>query len=177
MYYMNRDGFTLLAMGFTGKKALEFKLKYIEAFNKMEAMLLEHPSVQQVPTSSIEYMKARSLLQCLKEYRDVLNDEANHAIQSHIVEFLTGESLHKTLHTIESVKQKEWYTTGEIAAIAKTGVQKVASISKRYGIRTDPKYSNYVQNQKSRAFYLPIKYNEEGKHRLLSLLGSIHSVV
>lgn len=36
MYYMNRDGFTLLAMGFTGKKALEFKLKYIDAFNKME---------------------------------------------------------------------------------------------------------------------------------------------
>lgn len=36
MYYMNRDGFSLLVMGFTGKKALEFKLKYIEAFNKME---------------------------------------------------------------------------------------------------------------------------------------------
>lgn len=36
MYIMNRDGFTLLVMGFTGKKALEFKLQYIEAFNKME---------------------------------------------------------------------------------------------------------------------------------------------
>lgn len=35
--YMNRDGFTLLAMGFTGKKALNFKLKYIEAFNQMES--------------------------------------------------------------------------------------------------------------------------------------------
>lgn len=34
--YMNRDGFSLLAMGFTGKKALSFKLQYIEAFNKME---------------------------------------------------------------------------------------------------------------------------------------------
>ena len=29
MIYMNRDGFTLLAMSFTGKKAMEFKLKYI----------------------------------------------------------------------------------------------------------------------------------------------------
>lgn len=36
MFYMNRDGFTLLAMGFTGNKALEFKLKYIKAFNNME---------------------------------------------------------------------------------------------------------------------------------------------
>lgn len=36
MFIMNRDGFTLLAMGFNGEKALEFKIKYIEAFNKME---------------------------------------------------------------------------------------------------------------------------------------------
>ena len=41
MYYMNRDGFTLLAMGFTGSKAMEFKLKYIEAFNKMEKQIKE----------------------------------------------------------------------------------------------------------------------------------------
>ena len=41
MYYMNRDGFTLLAMGFTGKDAMKFKLEYIEAFNKMEQMIKE----------------------------------------------------------------------------------------------------------------------------------------
>lgn len=38
-YLMNRDGFTLLVMGFTGKEALEWKLKYIEAFNNMEKAL------------------------------------------------------------------------------------------------------------------------------------------
>lgn len=37
--YMTKDGFTLLAMGFTGKKALEFKLAYIDQFNKMEEQL------------------------------------------------------------------------------------------------------------------------------------------
>ena len=30
MYYINRDGFTFLVMGFTGKKANEWKWKYIE---------------------------------------------------------------------------------------------------------------------------------------------------
>ena len=35
-YIMNRDGFSLLVMGFTGKKALEWKLQYIKAFNQME---------------------------------------------------------------------------------------------------------------------------------------------
>lgn len=36
MFYINRDGFTLLAMGFSGQKALTWKMKYIESFNKME---------------------------------------------------------------------------------------------------------------------------------------------
>lgn len=36
MYEMNRDGFSLLAMGFTGDKALKWKLQYISAFNAME---------------------------------------------------------------------------------------------------------------------------------------------
>lgn len=39
-YEITRDGFSLLVMGFTGKKALEWKLKYIEAFNLMERKLL-----------------------------------------------------------------------------------------------------------------------------------------
>ncbi len=38
-FLMDRDGFSLLCMGFTGKKALEWKLKYINAFNKMEEKL------------------------------------------------------------------------------------------------------------------------------------------
>ena len=39
MYLMNKDGFSLLVMGFTGKEALKWKIKYIEAFNDMEQYL------------------------------------------------------------------------------------------------------------------------------------------
>lgn len=39
MYEITRDGFTLLAMGFTGAKAMEFKIKYINAFNEMAEMI------------------------------------------------------------------------------------------------------------------------------------------
>jgi len=41
-YHLTRDGFTLLAFGFTGKKAMAFKLAYIDAFNRMEAELSGH---------------------------------------------------------------------------------------------------------------------------------------
>lgn len=46
MFVMNRDGFTLLAMGFSGEKALEFKIAYIDAFNKMEAELKSQQTKQ-----------------------------------------------------------------------------------------------------------------------------------
>lgn len=45
MYLMNRDGFSLLVMGFTGKAALEWKLKYIAAFNAMEKKLAQRPQL------------------------------------------------------------------------------------------------------------------------------------
>lgn len=47
MYLMNRDGFSLLAMGFTGKEAVQWKLKYIEAFNRMERELAEQHKSRQ----------------------------------------------------------------------------------------------------------------------------------
>lgn len=40
-YLMNRDGFSLLVMGFTGKEALKWKLDYIHAFNSMESIIRE----------------------------------------------------------------------------------------------------------------------------------------
>lgn len=39
MYELTRDAFVLIVMGFTGKKALQWKIDYINAFNKMEAEL------------------------------------------------------------------------------------------------------------------------------------------
>lgn len=54
--FMNRDGFTLLSMGFTGKQALAFKLKYIDAFNQMEQQI-EQTGGYQVPTNMAEALR------------------------------------------------------------------------------------------------------------------------
>lgn len=53
IYFMNRDGFTLIAMGYTGSKAMEFKLKYIEAFNQMEKKIKEETQFR-LPTNLAE---------------------------------------------------------------------------------------------------------------------------
>lgn len=55
MYLMNRDGFSLLAMGFTGKEAVQWKLKYIEAFNQMEKQLAaQHKEQRAVQDANIQ---------------------------------------------------------------------------------------------------------------------------
>ena len=41
MYIMDRDGFSVIAMGFTGDKAMDFKVEFISAFNAMEKKLKE----------------------------------------------------------------------------------------------------------------------------------------
>ena len=45
-FLMNRDGFSLLVMGFTGKEAMAWKIKYIQAFNEMEKRLKEPAPLQ-----------------------------------------------------------------------------------------------------------------------------------
>lgn len=64
-FIMNRDGFTLLAMGFTGKKALKFKLDYIAAFNAMEKALKE----QQKPLTSAQMFAMQANINLEHEQR------------------------------------------------------------------------------------------------------------
>jgi Rha family phage regulatory protein len=52
-YRITRDGFTLLAMGFTGKEAMQWKVAYLTAFNKMEQQLLAAERKPVIPPEKI----------------------------------------------------------------------------------------------------------------------------
>lgn len=73
-YDMDRDGFVLLAMGFTGKKALKWKLKYIEAFNNMEAQLRQPMAIDfsdpKVALGFIEHLSSQ-----VKEKEAVIEEQ------------------------------------------------------------------------------------------------------
>lgn len=83
MYYMTRDGFSLLAMGFTGSKAMEWKLKYIQAFNAMErkltmpesddmilsrAVLIANKKVEQLQSTNIQLVQENAKLKPASDY-------------------------------------------------------------------------------------------------------------
>ncbi len=58
-YLMTRDGFTLLTMGFTGNRALEWKIKFIEAFGKIENMLLTEVPKLRARIAELEQSQAQ----------------------------------------------------------------------------------------------------------------------
>lgn len=72
MYQMNKDGFTLLVMGYTGQKATNFKLRYIEAFNEMEETLKNQPSQLRLPKNNEE------MLQVIQSANEEQNKRIDH---------------------------------------------------------------------------------------------------
>lgn len=101
MFYMNRDGFTLLAMGFTGKKALEFKLKYIDAFNKMEEALKP-----KLPTN---YKEALLQLVAAEEEKEQLQ------LENKILDQRVSEMEPKVTYVDEVLKSTDLMVTTQIA--------------------------------------------------------------
>lgn len=70
-FELTKDGFTLLAMGFTGEKALAFKVAYIDRFNRMEA-LLKAEATAALAADEIAKIVDRRVAELLQDQRAVL---------------------------------------------------------------------------------------------------------
>lgn len=101
-YLLTRDGFSLLVMGFTGSKALQWKLKYIEAFNQMEQAIknpYSHLSkeLQAIFTLDIEQQRIKSDVKELKEGMPLFNVECKELqalVRKKGIEILGGKVSH-----------------------------------------------------------------------------------
>ena len=69
-FRMNKDGFVLLVSGFTGKKALKFKLDYISKFNAMEHYIQEQQQAQFFAPETVEQQIKREQLAIAKQNSD-----------------------------------------------------------------------------------------------------------
>lgn len=145
-YEMTRDGFSLLVMGFTGSKALEWKLKYIQAFNEMEKAL-RNPKTKTVKTdedkakalevrmmnAKARLMKAQAeqskvLLECAKI--SSLSDVSRNCIVAKAVELATGEQI------VALPKIEKTYTATEIGDMFGVSANKIGRIAKEYNLKT-----------------------------------------
>lgn len=114
MFTMTKDGFSFLVMGYTGKKAAQFKEAYINAFNKMESEI----------RSSI---KPKSQLEILQMSINQLVEQ-EHRLSS------VERDVAETKNEIAEMKQ-ERIENGKLLLEAEVSGNKVPEISMRNKIR------------------------------------------
>ena len=124
-YILTRDGFALLAMGFTGKKAIAFKIAYINEFNEMEKKLkelnvarLEYPEL----TEAIKSMHAEPKFFHYSNEADMFNQiilgvKAKAFRQKHNLE--KGDSIrpYLTPFQAEAMRKLQQFDVGLVVAV------------------------------------------------------------
>lgn len=77
MYYLTKDGFTFLVMGYRGKKAAEFKESYISQFNKMESVLKEKSTKDWLETRQQGKLTRKAETDVIKELVDYAKEQGS----------------------------------------------------------------------------------------------------
>lgn len=143
-YLMNRDGFSLLVMGFTGKDALQWKMKYIAAFNEMEAKLNGKP-VSLLKEKEIEARLNNSRARIASEFRKIAEKtdilEYKHICQQKAAEVLSGVPL----LPMEEAKEIT-YSATDIGKMFGVSANKIGAIANKYNLKT-PQYGKYFYSK------------------------------
>ena len=143
-YLMNRDGFTLLAMGFTGKDALHWKMKYIAAFNEMEAKLNGKP-VSLLKEKEIEARLNNSRARIASEFRKIAEKtdipEYKHICQQRAAEVLSGIPL----LPMEEAKEIT-YSATDIGKMYGVSANKIGTLANKHNLKT-PQYGKYFYSK------------------------------
>lgn len=142
MYYMNRDGFTFIAMGFTGVKADTFKLKYIEAFNQLEN---EHKQ-RQIDTEEL----SPELKMFNQIFKSVANQELENKKLNHKVDNIAEiVSLNTTdwRKTSQSIIRKIALAQGGYGAYKEVGSDAYAETDRRAGANLKIRLTNLKKNR------------------------------
>lgn len=143
-YLMNRDGFSLLVMGFTGKDALHWKMKYIAAFNEMEAKLNGKP-VSLLKEREIEARLNNSRARIASEFRKIAEKtdipEYKHICQQRAAEVLSGIPL----LPMEEAKEIT-YSATDIGKMLGVSANKIGTLANKHNMKT-PQYGKYFYSK------------------------------
>jgi len=193
-YSMTKDGFTFLAMGYTGSEAARFKELYIAEFNRM-AEALNGPKVPTVAISEQppfpEYDQITKLLQMLRIgiREQLFTASTEQALRNQIARTVfpqlqisrdsagqvgsqTLRALSREVFTLPNgvSPTERWYLTSEIANLANVSIQMVAAMSSRHNMRTPDKSRMAKTNPGKLSGLVQVMYNEDAKNELLQLL-------
>lgn len=108
MYLMNKDGFTFLVMGFNGKLANEWKIKYIQAFNAMERQIKDGlPSTPEEKLDLLVEVAHNQKAKVEKIDERVTHLEKNARIDPTQYGYI-GNLVNKRLQAVKEVYKYQW---------------------------------------------------------------------
>ena len=125
MFEMTRAGFSVLAMGFTGKKALEWKIKYEEAFSSLEAALLRQANLSwqdQRSQGKIARREVADTIQAFIAYAEAQGSKNAHHYYKHVTTatykalFIIKDQGGKSFRDLLDSMQLSFLTTAEYVA-------------------------------------------------------------
>lgn len=128
-YQITRDGFTFLAMGFTGKKAARFKEAYIEAFNQLERQAQPQPpalpphmithnylvSIENGQVTSSRYLPPGTFVGTLEELEQTFRSHGKTVVDTQWLQMFTAcadqvyrdsENLARNLVNLEALRSE-----------------------------------------------------------------------
>ena len=143
-YLMNKNGFSLIVMGFTGKKAIQWKIEYITAFEQMEQYLKQlqvssiDKKVLDCKYDEVQMEKSKLWLELvdkvdIKEYKQMA--------KSYAFNTLAGSNV----LPLPEVKELTYSATevGEIFGVSKN---KIGSLANKHNLKTD-EYGKYFYDK------------------------------
>ena len=135
MYYINRKGFVFLAMGFTGRKADEWKWKYIDAFDEMENYINFRKADIQIQKNAMQFIHDNLEMPTKGDYCKA-NSIANKAVSNM---FGFPKMIKKGEMTPEMLEQREPILTETVELMAvedkyKLGISVSENIYKRHAM-------------------------------------------
>lgn len=140
-YFMTKDGFTLLAFGFTGKKANEFKLDYIQAFNKMESYINKHnetqlpetPEDKLVLTMEVTNRTVKRVNEIEKDVNDLKNNVLLDTGSYAVIGRLVSKRVHEYLDDRRYPRNKN--NVSLLFSDINHGIKRIAGVSARSQIK------------------------------------------
>lgn len=168
-YMMTRDGFTLLVMGFTGYKAMEWKVKYIKAFNAMEAKLAERAESQMPLPAPVPDMPAipQNFAEALQLAADLEKERAELAAHNQVLEEAIehqSKAIERTAPKAEAwdevCKAEGTHSVGEVAKVFGYQPNKLFEILREEKVfykrdRYNYPMQDYLNNKSFTMIYIP----------------------
>lgn len=146
-YLMNKNGFSLIVMGFTGEKAMQWKIQYIQAFEEMEKQLnqINKTKITEYQQKELECKKDEVLVAKTKLWLN-LADRVNIAEYKQIAESYAFNTLAgKSVLPLPEVKEKT-YSAGEIGKILGVSANKIGKLANAHNLKTE-QYGKYFYDK------------------------------